>query len=248
MKTLCLFLILFSFVGSLFSQSSNPPNMVADSAGYSEYHYADGVLSGVSNIFYIKNSGGSGIINVTVKANTFTENKQFTVNGNARYKLTSEIPAKDKGYKITLNISASFESGITLSNKIPAYSSISTGTDPITIWHNVDPTAAPSSTLEELSPLVSASEIPNINPGSSKCYPNPFKQTTTISFSVPSISFVSLKILDLSGKDIETIVFEKLPAGDYTRQWNAAKMRGGIYFYRLQIGEFTETKKLNLIR
>ncbi len=248
MKNMLLLLLLISFVESLFAQASNPPNMIADSSGYSAYHYANGTLSGISNCYYIKNSGGSGVINVKVKADTFTENKQFTVKSNAGYKLISEIPAKDDGYNSTLNISASFIPGITLSSKIPAYSSISPGPFPITIWHNADPTGAPSSTLVELSPVVSISDIPALNFRPSQSYPNPFKQTTTILFSVPSNLFVSLKILDLTGKDIETIVFEKLPVGEYTRQWNAAKMSRGIYFYRLQVGGFTETKKLTLIR
>ena len=79
-------------------------------------------------------------------------------------------------------------------------------------------------------------------------YPNPFNPTTTISFSLPSKSFVSLKVFDILGRDVATIVSEEMSAGNYSRPWNADKMSTGIYFYRLQAGSFTETKKLILLR
>jgi hypothetical protein len=79
-------------------------------------------------------------------------------------------------------------------------------------------------------------------------YPNPFNPSTTISFSLPSKSIVSLKVFDLTGKENATIVSQELSAGTYSRQWNAAHMSSGIYFYRLQAGSFTETKKLVLLK
>jgi photosystem II stability/assembly factor-like uncharacterized protein len=79
-------------------------------------------------------------------------------------------------------------------------------------------------------------------------YPNPFSTSTTISFSIPFKSFVSLKIFDLQGREVATIVSEEIAAGQYTRKWNAADALSGVYFYRLQAGSFTETKKLTLLR
>jgi len=79
-------------------------------------------------------------------------------------------------------------------------------------------------------------------------YPNPFNQSTTISFSIPSKSFVSLKIYDLQGREVATIFSEEIPAGDYTRQWDATDLSSGIYFYRLQAGSYSEAKKLILLR
>jgi hypothetical protein len=79
-------------------------------------------------------------------------------------------------------------------------------------------------------------------------YPNPFNPSTTISFLLPSKSFVSLKIFDLLGREAATIVSEEMSVGSYSRQWNAANMSSGIYFYRLQAGSFIETKKLILIK
>jgi photosystem II stability/assembly factor-like uncharacterized protein len=79
-------------------------------------------------------------------------------------------------------------------------------------------------------------------------YPNPFNPTTTISFSLPFKSFVSLKVFDILGKEVATIVSQELPAGTYSRQWNASKMSSGVYFYRLQAGSFTQTKRLVLLK
>ena len=79
-------------------------------------------------------------------------------------------------------------------------------------------------------------------------YPNPFNPSTTISFSLPRSGFTILKIFDLLGRDVETIVSEELAAGTYTRQWNASKISSGIYFYRLQSGSFITTKKLLLLK
>jgi photosystem II stability/assembly factor-like uncharacterized protein len=79
-------------------------------------------------------------------------------------------------------------------------------------------------------------------------YPNPFNPMTTISFKLPSRSLVTLKVFDLIGREVITIVSEELSAGNYSRQWNASNMASGIYFYRLQASSFFETKKLVLLR
>jgi hypothetical protein len=82
----------------------------------------------------------------------------------------------------------------------------------------------------------------------SQNYPNPFNPSTTISFSLPSKSFVSLKIFDVVGREVATLVSQELSAGNYKQQWNANGMPSGVYFYRLQSGSFTETKKLILLK
>ena len=76
-------------------------------------------------------------------------------------------------------------------------------------------------------------------------YPNPFNPTTTISFSLPSRSVVSLKIFDVMGREISTIVSGELQAGSYTRQWNASAFSSGVYFYRMEAGRYVETKEVS---
>lgn len=82
----------------------------------------------------------------------------------------------------------------------------------------------------------------------SQNYPNPFNPTTTVSFDLPSRLLVSLKVFDLLGKEVSSIVSEELEAGSYTREWNAADIPCGVYFYRLQAGNFNETKKLLVLK
>jgi hypothetical protein len=97
-------------------------------------------------------------------------------------------------------------------------------------------------------------------------YPNPFNPSTNISFSITSKSFVSLKIFDVLGRGVATLVSEQMLAGNHTKQWNAEGLPSGVYFYRLsvvptaqrdlvptngrngQAGTFTQTKKLVLLR
>jgi hypothetical protein len=79
-------------------------------------------------------------------------------------------------------------------------------------------------------------------------YPNPFNPSTTFSFSLPSKSFVTVKVFDLIGREVATIVNEELQAGNYSRQWVAEGLSNGVYFYRLQAGKFVETKKLILLK
>ena len=77
-------------------------------------------------------------------------------------------------------------------------------------------------------------------------YPNPFNPTTNLQFSTAQAGFVSLKVFDLLGREVAKLVSEELPAGKYTREWNASAIPSGVYFYRLQSGLFGETKKLVL--
>jgi Secretion system C-terminal sorting domain len=79
-------------------------------------------------------------------------------------------------------------------------------------------------------------------------YPDPFNPSTNISFSVPTTSFVTLSIFDALGREVSVVVSEVLPVGNYSRQWNAIGVPSGVYFYRLQTGSFTETRKLLLLR
>jgi hypothetical protein len=79
-------------------------------------------------------------------------------------------------------------------------------------------------------------------------YPNPFNPATTISFSLPSKSFVSLKVFDALGREVSILFADELPAGTHARQWNAGALPSGMYFYRLQAASSTETKKLLLLR
>ena len=79
-------------------------------------------------------------------------------------------------------------------------------------------------------------------------YPNPFNPATTIQFSLPVSGFATLKILNLLGEEIATLVSQELDRGTYTTHWKASGAPSSVYFYRLQVGSFTETKKLLFLR
>lgn len=102
---------------------------------------------------------------------------------------------------------------------------------------------------------VSGNEIPD-EFSLSQNYPNPFNPNTKISFSIPlsrGVSegrsvFTSLKVFDIIGNEVALLVNENLTAGNYSVDFDASSLPTGTYFYRLQAGEFTETKKLVLIK
>ncbi|MDX2128160.1 MAG: T9SS type A sorting domain-containing protein [Chloroherpetonaceae bacterium] len=79
-------------------------------------------------------------------------------------------------------------------------------------------------------------------------YPNPFNPATTIRYSVPSVENVSLKIYDVLGREVATLVNTRQTAGNYSVTFNAANLSSGVYFYRLQTGSFSTTRKMMLIK
>lgn len=79
-------------------------------------------------------------------------------------------------------------------------------------------------------------------------FPNPFNPTTSISFSLPTESKVSLEVYDVLGKVVRTLVNENRAAGSYTVTFDASNLSSGVYFYRLTAGENTLLKKMNLMK
>ena len=79
-------------------------------------------------------------------------------------------------------------------------------------------------------------------------YPNPFNPSTRISYQLPINSFVTLKVFDVVGNEIATLVNEEKSAGEYKVDFDASKIGSGIYFYTLSAGEFLQTKKMILIK
>jgi len=82
----------------------------------------------------------------------------------------------------------------------------------------------------------------------SQNFPNPFNPRTTIKYQIPELSIVTLKLFDVLGNEMITLVNEEKQAGNYQLTWNAESLPSGIYFYRIQIGSFVETKKMVLMK
>jgi len=79
-------------------------------------------------------------------------------------------------------------------------------------------------------------------------YPNPFNPSTSIKYQIPNSMYVTLKICDVLGREVATLVNEVKEPGMYTVHWNADGLASGVYFYRLNAGDFILTRKLIVLR
>jgi hypothetical protein len=82
----------------------------------------------------------------------------------------------------------------------------------------------------------------------SQNYPNPFNPLTSIQYQFPEKEFVTIRVFDVLGKEVATLVNEEKPAGTYEVIFNASDYSGGVYFYRIQAGNFVEIKKMMLMK
>lgn len=82
----------------------------------------------------------------------------------------------------------------------------------------------------------------------SQNYPNPFNPTTTISYSLKKTSDVKIDIFDILGRKVSTLVNEEKPAGNYNVNFDASQLSSGVYIYRIQAGEFIQSKKMMLLK
>ena len=79
-------------------------------------------------------------------------------------------------------------------------------------------------------------------------YPNPFNPNTKIKYRIPEFEFVSLKVLDVIGNEVATLVNEHKSEGDYEVNFDASNLSSGAYFYTIEVGSFVETKKMILLK
>jgi plastocyanin len=100
------------------------------------------------------------------------------------------------------------------------------------------------SAITPVKPLTEA----GVNSKLKQNYPNPFNPSTKIGFNNPKQGFVSLKVYDLSGREVSTLLNETLKPGYYEIEFNGNKLASGTYFYFIQTSEFTEIKKMSLIK
>jgi photosystem II stability/assembly factor-like uncharacterized protein len=102
-----------------------------------------------------------------------------------------------------------------------------------------------------ISPTIGIENLSEVNPESYTLYqnyPNPFNPITNVKFSIVNSGEVKLVVYDIMGKEVQTLVNERLQHGTYTTQWNASNYTSGVYFYKMQTESFTETKRMILIK
>ena len=99
--------------------------------------------------------------------------------------------------------------------------------------------------------VASVENISGVNPGNyllEQNYPNPFNPSTTINFSIPNSEYVTLKVYNILGSEVATLVNENLAAGAYRFNFDAQNLASGIYLYEINAGNFREIKKMNLLK
>ena len=79
-------------------------------------------------------------------------------------------------------------------------------------------------------------------------YPNPFNPATTFRYSISTQSKVVIKVFDILGNEITTLIDEEKSVGTYELRWNAVNLPSGVYFYQLKAGDYVDTKKMILLR
>ncbi len=79
-------------------------------------------------------------------------------------------------------------------------------------------------------------------------YPNPFNPETTIKYQLPKAAFVTIKLYDITGREVAQLVNQRHEAGYYDYQFNASFLSSGVYFYRIEAGQFTDVKRMLLIK
>lgn len=79
-------------------------------------------------------------------------------------------------------------------------------------------------------------------------YPNPFNPVINIKFSIPTSGYVTLKVYNIQGKEVTTLVDEQLTAGSYYINFDGNELANGMYFYKISAGGFVETKKMILMK
>lgn len=82
----------------------------------------------------------------------------------------------------------------------------------------------------------------------SQNYPNPFNPSTIIRYQLPMAGHISLKVYDVLGNEVATLVNEDKPTGSYKAEFDASNLSSGIYFYKIQAENFIETKKMLLLK
>ncbi len=124
------------------------------------------------------------------------------------------------------------------------------------VYHDVDADGVMSARLERVDfpPVtVALSDVSPVNglPTSyslSQNYPNPFNPSTNIAYDVPKASHVTLEIFNVLGQRVVSLVDQEMEAGSYTVEFDGSQISSGIYFYRLNAGDFADTKKMVMVK
>jgi hypothetical protein len=180
------------------------------------------VDSSATKTFTITNYGDEDLVISNITSNE----PVFTVN------ITSAVVPPDSSQSVEVTFTPT--AAISFNGKIEITHNAAGSPDSVTVTGD-----GVTGVEDELQPLTYSLE---------QNYPNPFNPSTKIKYSVPQSSQVQIKIFDVLGNEIETLVNEEKRAGTYEINWNAINLPSGVYFYQLRAGEFVSTKKMILLK
>ncbi|MCX6168802.1 MAG: T9SS type A sorting domain-containing protein [Ignavibacteriales bacterium] len=165
-------------------------------------------------------------------------------------KIDSTIMFNEKTHLISYLLGSMTITEVTLSDKF-GITSVSFYDDPPAPWPSNVYTLAgcviDGKTFGNVTSVLESGEIPD-KIELYQNYPNPFNPSTTIIYSLPHSGFVSIRVYDLVGREIALLVNENKSAGNYSVHFDGSKLSSGVYYYRIQAGEFSTVKKMLLMK
>ena len=114
-------------------------------------------------------------------------------------------------------------------------------------WSNYNPQFSVNSIVSDVKVKQNAAAIPTQH-RLGQNYPNPFNPTTQIQYALPKAGRVTLKIFDMAGREVATLVDQHQTAGEFTVAFNAKQLATGLYFYRLDVGDYNEVKRMTFVK
>ena len=189
----------------------------------------------------------TAVLDVQLGGLNQSEYDQLNVTGSAKlngtlkvYLTNGFIPAAGDSFVVLTTTSAITDSFVTFDIQSGLYLSIKKNANNVTIF--VDSVGTISSLENETDDrTIRSYEL-------SQNYPNPFNPSTTIQFALPQAAFVSLEVFNIVGERVDVLVSQELNSGQYNYTWNGLTLTSGVYFYRLQAGNFVETRKMILLK
>lgn len=239
---------------------SESPSVTCNSSGV-HIAWIDLRDSNINAEVYYKRStdnGNSWGADTRLTVYAYAGNPSILLSGSIVHVIWGVLPSGSEiHYKRSSNSGNTWETSTQLSTSFSGayYANLAvTGSKTHVIWHDVRNGSTNSEIYYDYNPTGNTIGISTIStevPAAfslSQNYPNPFNPVTNIKFSLPAAGFVKLTIFDMLGREVETLVSKNLNAGIYNADWDAANRSGGVYFYKLQAGEFTETRKMILVK
>ncbi|MBI1805216.1 MAG: T9SS type A sorting domain-containing protein [Ignavibacteriae bacterium] len=232
---------------------TSSPKATSDMSSFSSFTIAD-KLGRKQTLYITEDAGGSldlnrfelppsppaGIFTARYASQRMLETYPSDMKGTARFPIVLQAP--EYPLSVEFNIRNADGKGIVLEevesgNIIASHSLVSNGTVVIS-----------GGDAQSLALKVVPNGSSPARFGLSQNYPNPFNPTTNISYSLPVESFVQLRIFDLLGREIASLVNERQTAGTYTVSFDASRLSSGVYFYKIIAGDFTDVKRMLIMK